>query len=476
MAKTEDSITVSEFSKDAWYRYALETIENRALAEIYDGMKPVGRRILFGMSRMGLVASADPTKTARVVGEVIGKLHPHGDTSISDAITTLVNAAIPPIKGVGNWGDRENGPAAPRYTNCKLTKYGMTLVDKDYLAVSPMTPNYDGKDMEPVVLPALLPNLFLNGGSGIAVGVTIDLPPIEPRGLLAAVRAILAGEEVTPKKIASTTRVVYANGAYQVLADKGDRAAWVQFWETGKSTLKIQPKPYILDSKTATMIISGLPPSLGAISKFIESCLLDERVKDVRNLGIHPKYGMDTIEIQLKPSRQLQSVAQEVFGWCIANIHPKLNAVQRRHVSVENVEDIQTRIRTDSPLEVLKSWCALRVKLEDRYLAYKADRVKSDIAHTTLMIKACLNREVILKALNSKTPEQVLVKSLKISEEQAAKILDMPIRRLSVLDETKLKETLKKHEATLKEIATWQKKPAAKIIADLKAIEAELNL
>ena len=470
----EATIDLSVYTDHAWRRYAMETIEGRALPDIFDGMKPVGRRVLYEMARMGLTPGAEPVKTARVVGNTMGKLHPHGDSSIGSAITTLVNSTIPPIRGIGNWGDRDDNPAAPRYTNCRLTKYGMMLVDKDYLAVTPMCPNYDGKELEPVVLPALLPNLFLNGGSGVAVSITFDLPPIEAKGILNLVRRILSGEEVTPRAAAKLTRVRYANGSYQVLTEPEDKAAWVEFWKTGRSTLRIQPKDYILDTKTATMIVPGIPLNL-TMAKVIENLEADDRVKDVRNIGI-TKHGVDTIEIQLKPTRKASTVAQELFEDLITLVHPKLNAVQRKHAPVDDVDDIQTRIRSDSPLEILSSWCKLRVKLEQRYLVHKATRVKESIDYTNLLIKACLNRDVVLQALKSKTPDATLAKSLKISEEDAGRILDMQVRRLSVLDEAKLRESLKKLEAQLKELQAWQKKPHEKVIADIKQIESDLGL
>ncbi len=359
-------------------------------------------------------------------------------------------------------------------TNCRLTKYGMMLVDKDYLAVTPMCPNYDGKEKEPVVLPALLPNLFLNGGSGVAVGITFDLPPIEAKGVLALVRKILSGDDVTPAIAAKLTRVSYVNGSHQVLESKLDKQGWVEFWKTGKSTLKIQPKSLVLDSKTSTMTVPGIPLPL-KMTSLIESLEADQRVKEVRNVGI-TKLGVDTLEIQLKPSRQLQTTAQELFQRMTTLVHPKLNCVQRKQVDVDAVESIQTRIRSDSPLDILISWCKLRVSLEKRYLEYKSSQVKNSIDHTNLLIKACLNRDVVLNALKSKDPDSTLAKSLKISMEDAGRILDMQVRRLSVLDEAKLRENLKKLQGQLKEISAWQKRPQDKIVADLKTIEAELNL
>lgn len=465
-----DTVDLSSYANDAWRRYAIETIENRALSEIYDGLKPVGRRILYEMSRMGLTPTADPVKTARVIGNTMGNFHAHGDSSIQSALETLVNSTVPPVRGVGNWGNRDNGAAAPRYTNCKLTPYGMTLVDKDYLAVTPMSPNYDGKDWEPVVLPALLPNLFLNGGSGIAVGVTLDLPPIEARGILQITQAILEGKEVTPKLAAKATRILYQNGAKQALDSAEDKAAWVQFWTTGKASLDIKPRMHQLDTKTGVLVVAGIPPSLGAMSKVIEYLQDLEAVKDVHNLGSNQKYGKDAVEILLKPSRQLNTVAQEIVDGLVATVHPKLNVVQRMQKSVEDVADIRTRIRVDGPLAVLQSWCKSRVALEVRYLEHKEKQIQGKIAHTELLILACNNREVVLKALKSNEPDAALAKSLKITLPQAGVILDMPVRRLSVLDEHKLMVQLKAQEGELKRIRTWQKNPSAKIVSDIDTL------
>ncbi|HOA95577.1 MAG TPA: DNA gyrase subunit A, partial [Quisquiliibacterium sp.] len=180
-ADDAESLTLADYAERAYLDYAVSVVKGRALPDVCDGQKPVQRRILFAMNEMGLGPTAKPVKSARVVGDVLGRFHPHGDTAAYDALVRMAQAftlRYPLIDGQGNFGSRDgDGAAAMRYTEARLTPYARLLLDEIDQGTVEFVPNYDGSATEPALLPARLPMLLLNGASGIAVGMATEIPP-----------------------------------------------------------------------------------------------------------------------------------------------------------------------------------------------------------------------------------------------------------------------------------------------------------
>ena len=176
-----ESLTLALFAERAYLEYAISVVKGRALPDVCDGQKPVQRRILYAMNELGLSASAKPRKSAAVVGDVLGKLHPHGDQSVYDALVRMAqdfSLRYPLIDGQGNFGSRDgDGAAAMRYTEARLTPIAKLLLDEINLGTVDFQPNYDGSTEEPKLLPGRLPFVLLNGASGIAVGMATEIPP-----------------------------------------------------------------------------------------------------------------------------------------------------------------------------------------------------------------------------------------------------------------------------------------------------------
>ena len=176
-----DSLILAQYAERAYLEYAMSVVKGRALPDVGDGQKPVQRRILFAMKEMGLAANAKPVKSARVVGEILGKYHPHGDSSAYEAMVRMAQdftLRYPLIDGIGNFGSRDgDGAAAMRYTEARLTPIAELLLSELYQGTVDFVPNYDGAFEEPVSLPARLPMVLLNGASGIAVGMATEIPP-----------------------------------------------------------------------------------------------------------------------------------------------------------------------------------------------------------------------------------------------------------------------------------------------------------
>ncbi len=191
----DDTLTLGAYAERAYLDYAISVVKGRALPDVCDGQKPVQRRILFAMNEMGLAADAKPVKSARVVGDVLGKFHPHGDQSAYDALVRLAqdfSMRYPLIDGQGNFGSRDgDGAAAMRYTEARLTPIAKLLLDEIDAGTVDFVPNYDGSTQEPRLLPARLPFVLLNGASGIAVGLATEIPSHNLREVASAAVALI---------------------------------------------------------------------------------------------------------------------------------------------------------------------------------------------------------------------------------------------------------------------------------------------
>src|SRR5580704_15112210 len=200
-----DSLTLGNYAERAYLDYAVSVVKGRALPDVSDGQKPVQRRILFAMNEMGLANTAKPVKSARVVGDVLGKYHPHGDQSAYDALVRLAQAfsmRYPLIDGQGNFGSRDgDGAAAMRYTEARLTPIAKLLLDEIDMGTVDFMPNYDGSFQEPKLLPARLPFVLLNGASGIAVGMATEVPSHNLREVADAAIALLKNDRLSDDEL-----------------------------------------------------------------------------------------------------------------------------------------------------------------------------------------------------------------------------------------------------------------------------------
>ena len=232
---------VADEMRDSFLEYAYSVIYSRALPDARDGLKPVQRRILFQMNQMGLRPDRGHVKSARVVGEVMGRLHPHGDSAIYDALVRMAQSfslRIPLIDGHGNFGSIDDGPAAMRYTEARLAKSAIEMtagIDED---VVDFAPNYDGREIEPIVLPAAIPNLLVNGASGIAVGMATNLAPHNLAEVINASRFLLDHPKATLDELMTfIPGPDFATGGV-IIGLAGIRDAY----ETGKGTFKVRAR------------------------------------------------------------------------------------------------------------------------------------------------------------------------------------------------------------------------------------------
>jgi len=465
-----DVETISEYAHSAMLRYATTVIEDRALPDLYDGLKPVQRRNLYGMYAMGLNSKHEPVKAARVVGNVMGLYHPHGDSSIFSGLVTLANQPTNPVRGVGNWGSMTADPGAMRYINCHLSKYAdLTMFNPAYTPVMDLIPNYDEKDEEAAVLPCLLPNLLLNGAFGVAVATTCNIPSFKLDGVIKLVQLGLHST-ITALDCAKNLALNLTYGGYAYLEEKEYKTEWLNFFKTGIGSICICPE-HRYDAKTRTIQVFGFPPGLNLTN--VMGTILDlgtvDRVYESTDVNSTDKC---TVDIVLSSAAKdvLEANKTEVLELLERTSHFKTNVTVRDFV--DGV--LTTKFKATTVPDILNEWVIRRVALEVKALQYAIQQIKDKIERVELLIYAVDNRKVILSCLDAADVDLALSKALGVSLEVAKQILDLQIRRLSTMDKTKLVAQLKGLNSELKQHQIWLKKPKDKIFADLGSIQDQL--
>ena len=259
-----DALTLARFAQQAYLDYAVSVVKGRALPDVADGCKPVQRRILFSMERMGLAAGAKPVKSARVVGDVLGKYHPHGDQAAYDALVRMAqNFALryPLIDGQGNFGSRDgDGAAAMRYTEARLSPIARLLLDELDEGTVDFRPNYDGSYQEPKLLPARLPFVLLNGASGIAVGMATEIPPHNLREVAAAAALVLQQPKATLDEVRALLPGPDFPGGGQIISPATELR---EIYSGGRGSVKVRARYEFEDLARGQwqLVVTALPPS-----------------------------------------------------------------------------------------------------------------------------------------------------------------------------------------------------------------------
>src|SRR5690625_2164364 len=242
-AQADEEITLARYAEQAYLDYAISVVRGRALPEVTDGQKPVQRRILYAMQAMGLAAGARPVKSARVVGDVLGKYHPHGEQAAYDALVRMAQDFVlryPLIDGQGNFGSRDgDNAAAMRYTEARLTPFARILLDELDEGTVDFLPNYDGSQKEPALLPARLPVVLLNGASGIAVGMATEIPSHNLREVAAACVALIRNAKLDDDKLHELVPGPDFSGGGQIISSPQEIR---QIYEQGRGSIKARAR------------------------------------------------------------------------------------------------------------------------------------------------------------------------------------------------------------------------------------------
>ena len=424
-----DDIDVSEEMRGSFLEYAYSVIYARALPDARDGLKPVQRRILFQMQQMGLTSDRGYVKSQRVVGEVMGKLHPHGDAPIYDALVRLAqsfNLRVPLVDGHGNFGSLDDGPAAARYTEARLAPSAALLTATLDENTVEFVPNYDNQFMQPEVLPAAFPSLLINGASGIAVGMATQIPPHNPTETIRASLHLLAHPDATVEDL---MRIVpgpdFPEGGIVPGLD-GVRQAY----ETGRGSFKIRAKVSVERTSARRMgiVVTELPYMVGP-ERVIE------RIKDGVNNG--KLKGIANVTNLTDRHHGLRLIIDVKSGF---DPHQVLNLLYR-HTPLEEsfgvnaVSLVEGQPKTLSLKEMLQVFLDHRLDVTRRQAQFQFDKKKSRLHLVEGLLLAVLDIDdviaIIRSSENAEEARKRLILAFELSEIQAQHILELRLRRLT---------------------------------------------
>ncbi|RYF29230.1 MAG: DNA gyrase subunit A [Chloroflexi bacterium] len=445
-SKTMESRTVEDVMEDSFLKYSMSVIIDRALPDVRDGMKPVHRRILYTMGEQGLRPGGKFAKSARIAGEVMGKYHPHGDSSIYDSMVRLAQDWVmryPLVNGQGNFGSMDGDPAAAsRYTEARLGRPGNEMLNDLEKETVDFRDNYDGSEQEPVVLPAKLPNLLLNGQVGIAVGMATNIPPHNLRELVDATIELIDNKEATIDDLLKhvkgpdfpTGAVVYGG------------APMKQAYQTGRGSVTIRAIANIEETKKGRhqIIVTEMPYAVNkaTLIEKIADLVKEKKLTTISDLRDESARGVVRVVIELKKDAYPKKVLNQLY---------KMTALQTSfHFNMlALINGIQPRVL--GLQEILSEFLKHRQVVVRRRTEYELRKAK-ERAHILEGYKIALDHidEVIKTIRASKTSEEAeknLIEKFTLSEIQAKAILAMQLRRLTGLErdaiENELRELLK---------------------------------
>jgi topoisomerase IV subunit A len=492
-----DSLTLATYAERAYLDYAISVVKGRALPEVADGQKPVQRRILFAMNEMNLRADAKPVKSARVVGDVLGKFHPHGDQSAYDALVRLAqdfSLRYPLIDGQGNFGSRDgDGAAAMRYTEARLTKIASLLLDEIDEGTVDFIPNYDGSMQEPRLLPARLPFVLLNGASGIAVGMATEVPSHNLKEVASAAIALMKNPKISHDELMSYVPGPDFPGGAQIISSHAEIS---QIYQTGRGSLKVRARWVIEDMARGQwkLVVTEMPPGTST-QKVLQE------IEELTNPKV--KVGKKTLTPEQNNLKQtilslLDSVRDESSKDAAVRLvfEPKTKNIDVNefvttllaHTSLESNAPINLvmigndgRPRQKGLGEILSEWIEFRVATVTRRTQYRLTKVNDRMHILEGRQLVLLNIDKVIKIIRgSDEPKADLMTAYKLSERQAEDILEIRLRQLARLEAIKIEQELKELkgekedlESILGSDSNMRKRIIKEIEADMKAFGDE---
>ena len=433
--KNINSISLKEYAEESYLNYSMYVILDRALPHIGDGMKPVQRRILYAMSELGLNAGSKYKKSARTVGDVIGKFHPHGDSAAYEAMVLMAqnfSFRYPLVDGQGNWGTQDDPKsfAAMRYTESKLTGFADLLLSELKLGTVDWQPNFDGSLLEPIILPAKIPSILLNGTTGIAVGMATDIPSHNIQEVLDACIHILDNPKASTKDLLKYIKGPDFSNNAPLIASAEEL---LEMYETGRGGFKIRAN---WTQEGNDIVVNALPHQASG-SKILEQIaeqMLKKKlpmVVDLRDEGDHKE--PVRLVIALKSNRV---DAAEVMNHLYATTD-----LQKNYRSNINLISLKGSPRVFALNQLLSEWLKFRQQTVMRKLEHRLDQVDDRIHILEGLLIVYLDLDKVIHIIrNSDDPKKELMKAFKISEIQTNAILEIRLRQLAKLEQIKLEE------------------------------------
>ena len=440
---------ISDELSTGFLDYAVSVIVSRALPDVRDGLKPVQRRILYAMNAMGLRPDREYRKSARIVGDVMGKYHPHGDSAIYDAMVRLAQdwvMRVPLVDGQGNFGSPDDSPGAPRYTEARMATAALALTESLNEDVVDFQDNFDGSEVEPTILPARIPNLLVNGASGIAVGMATNMAPHNLREVADAIKLVLDNPKA---QLADLLKVVkgpdFPTGGIVI-----HEGALGEIYRTGKGTVRLRGVATIeAEGRKRRIVITELPYTTSPerlITRVVEQ-VRDKKLEGIGGIADHTdrKSGL-RIVIDLKNGVEPKAV--------LANLYA-LTPLEEKF-AFNNVALVDGKPKTLGLRELIDEYIKFQLEIVVRRSEYRREAARKRLHIVAALVKALGEIDevvaIIKKSRKTDTARQKLMSFLKIDETQANAILDMPLRRLTALEVSRLKEEEKELEKTIRDL------------------------
>lgn len=449
--------SVAEFTENAYLNYAMYVIMDRALPHVADGLKPVQRRIVYAMSELGLKNTAKPKKSARTIGDVIGKYHPHGDSACYEAMVLMsqpFSYRYPLISGQGNFGspDDPKSFAAMRYTEAKLSAYANTLLNELGQGTVDWQDNFDGTLQEPVTLPARLPNILLNGTTGIAVGMATDIPPHNLSEVVKGCIALLKKPTMTEKELAKYIPAPDLPTKAEIITSPEDL---LQLYKTGRGSYKMRATYHVDDKEKNLVIIDALPYQISG-NKIIEQIanLINAKklpwVTDIHDESDHQN--ACRIVLELRSNRvDIEPMMSHLFASTDLESNYRVNL---------NMIGTNGKPQVKSLLTILTEWLSVRRDTVTRRLQYRLDKIEQRLHILAGLLIAYLHIDEVIRIIREEEdPKAELMTRYDLTESQANAILDIRLRQLARLEEIELKREQSDLEAEKAQIEAYLNNP-----------------
>jgi topoisomerase-4 subunit A len=429
-----EQMPLKNYTEKAYLDYSMYVILDRALPNIADGLKPVQRRIVYAMSELGLKSNAKHKKSARTVGDVIGKFHPHGDSAVYEAMVLMsqnFSYRYPLIDGQGNWGspDDPKSFAAMRYTESKLTKYAEVLLSELGQGTVDWVPNFDGQMEEPATLPARLPNILLNGTTGIAVGMATDIPPHNLREVVSACIHLLDAPNASVAELCEHVKGPDFPTDAEIITSPEDLR---KMYESGRGSLRMRA---LWQDEGEDIVITALPHQTSG-SKVLEQIAQQMQAKklpmivDLRDESDHEN---PTRLVVIPRSNRVdkQAVMNHLFA---------TTDLERSYRVNMNVIGLDGRPQVKGLDKILGEWLEIRTATTRRRLEYRLDKVLKRLHILDALLIAFLNIDEVIAIIREEDqPKPVLMARFGLTDTQAEAVLELKLRHLAKLEEMKIR-------------------------------------
>ncbi|WP_300271446.1 DNA topoisomerase IV subunit A [Halomonas sp.] len=445
-----ERLSLREYTEKAYLDYSMYVILDRALPHVGDGMKPVQRRIVYAMRELSLTANAKHKKSARTVGDVLGKFHPHGDSACYEAMVLMAQPfsyRYPLVDGQGNWGspDDPKSFAAMRYTEARLSKFSEVLLAELGQGTVDWTPNFDGTMNEPVVLPARLPHVLLNGGTGIAVGMATDIPPHNVHEVVEATCHLLRHPEATTADLVRQLPAPDFPTEAEIITPRSDLR---KLYESGRGSVKLRAR-YVREE--GNVVITALPYQVSG-AKVLEQIAAQMQAKklpmvaDLRDESTHEE--PTRLVIEPRSNRvDIEALMAHLFATTDLEKNIRVNM---------NVIGLDGRPRVMPLPELLGEWLRFRRATVRRRLEHRLGKVEDRLHLLEGLLIAYLNIDEVIRIIREEDePKPALMAAFGLSDRQAEAILELRLRHLAKLEEMKIRgeqEELEAERARLQEL------------------------